>query len=301
MANKTIPDLDASAALTAATTFPVSVDDAAAATKATGTKVGALIGFLSGLATSVINLLTGANIASAGTINLDTATGNRVHITGTTTITAVTLTRGPRTLIFDGILTLTHHATTNNLPGAANITTAAGDRAIYESDGTTVYCVAYIRATAAPLAAYGTGVATALGVNVGSAGAFVTFNGALGTPSSGALTNTTADGTNPTGYKNIPGIADQSGSYTLLVTDVGKYVPVTAGGSITIPDATFAKGDVISLFNNTSSTATITCSITTAYIAGTDADEASITLAARGLATILFHSGTVCVVSGNVS
>ena len=37
----------------------------------------------------------------------------------------------------------------------------------------------------------GTGVSTALGVNVGSAGAFVTFNGALGTPSSGVLTNVT--------------------------------------------------------------------------------------------------------------
>ena len=35
----------------------------------------------------------------------------------------------------------------------------------------------------------GTGVATALGVNVGSAGAFVTFDGALGTPSSGTVTN----------------------------------------------------------------------------------------------------------------
>lgn len=87
---------------------------------------------------------TGAAIASAATINLNTATGNRVHITGTTAITTVTLTRGPRTVIFDGVLTLTHNATTNNLPGAANITTAAGDRAIYESDGTTVYCVSYI-------------------------------------------------------------------------------------------------------------------------------------------------------------
>jgi len=37
----------------------------------------------------------------------------------------------------------------------------------------------------------GTGVVTALGVNVGSAGAFVTFNGAGGTPSSGTLTNAT--------------------------------------------------------------------------------------------------------------
>ena len=37
----------------------------------------------------------------------------------------------------------------------------------------------------------GTGVLTALGTNVGSAGAFVTFNGALGTPSSGTLTSAT--------------------------------------------------------------------------------------------------------------
>jgi hypothetical protein len=35
----------------------------------------------------------------------------------------------------------------------------------------------------------GTGVATALAVNVGSAGAPVLFNGALGTPSSGTMTN----------------------------------------------------------------------------------------------------------------
>lgn len=41
------------------------------------------------------------------------------------------------------------------------------------------------------LTGFGTGVSTALGVAVGSAGAFVTFNGALGTPSSGTLTNAT--------------------------------------------------------------------------------------------------------------
>lgn len=37
----------------------------------------------------------------------------------------------------------------------------------------------------------GTGVGAALAINVGSAGAFVTFNGALGTPSSGTLTSAT--------------------------------------------------------------------------------------------------------------
>jgi hypothetical protein len=41
------------------------------------------------------------------------------------------------------------------------------------------------------ITAFGTGVGTALGVNTGSAGAFVVNGGALGTPSSGTLTNAT--------------------------------------------------------------------------------------------------------------
>ena len=103
------------------------------------------------------------------------------------------------------------------------------------------------------------------------------------------------------GYLNIPAVGTKTGSYTLAVGDVGKYVQVGSGGSITIPDATFAEGDVISIFNNTTGAITITCTITTAYIAGTDTDKASVSLATRGVATILFISGTVCVISGNVS
>jgi hypothetical protein len=104
------------------------------------------------------------------------------------------------------------------------------------------------------------------------------------------------------GFRNVP----QSGSaktanYDLVVGDVGKFIEVGASGAITIPDATFAAGDVVSIFNNTSGNITITCTITTAYIAGTDADKATVTLATRGVATILFLSGTVCVISGNVS
>lgn len=67
--------------------------------------------------TGVLNENLGDPIASASTINLTTATGNFLHVTGTTTITAVTLGAGMRReVIFDGILTLTHHATNNNLP-----------------------------------------------------------------------------------------------------------------------------------------------------------------------------------------
>jgi hypothetical protein len=158
------------------------------------------------------------------------------------------------------------------------------------------------------ITSFGTGVATALGQNVTGSGGIAlatspTFvTPVLGTPTSGALTTCTADGTNPVGFKNIP----QSGSakttsYILATGDVGKFIEVGASGSIEIPNSTFAAGDVISIFNNTTGDVTITCTITTAYIAGANADEATVTLATRGICTILFISGTVCVISGNVS
>ena len=115
------------------------------------------------------------------------------------------------------------------------------------------------------------------------------------------LSNSTADGTNEVGFRNVPAVGTKTTSYTLATGDVGKYVQVGTGGSITIPDATFSEGDVVSIFNNTSGDITITCSITTAYIAGNNLDKASVTLATRGTATILFISGTVCVMSGNIS
>lgn len=117
----------------------------------------------------------------------------------------------------------------------------------------------------------------------------------------GTTTLTLPNQTATLGYLNIPPVGTKTGSYTLATNDVGEYVQVGSGGSITIPDATFAEGDAISIFNNTTGNITITCTITTAYIAGTNADKASVTLATRGVATILFISSTVCVISGNVS
>ena len=125
----------------------------------------------------------------------------------------------------------------------------------------------------------------------------ITFSGP-----SAARTVTLPDENFTVGFRNIPQSgSDKTTSYSLAVGDVGKFIGVGTSGSITIPDATFAAGDVVSIFNNTSGNITITCTITTAYIAGTDADKATVTLATRGVATILFLSGTVCVISGNVS
>ena len=158
------------------------------------------------------------------------------------------------------------------------------------------------------------GVATATSVNkvaltapaTGSTltiadGKTLTASNSLTLAGTDATTMTFPSASSNIGYLNIPPVGTKTGSYTLATGDVGEYVQVGSGGAITIPNATFAEGDAISIFNNTAGNITITCSITTAYIAGTDSDKASVTLATRGVATILFISSTVCVITGNVT
>jgi len=53
---------------------------------------------------------------------------------------------------------------------------------------------------------------------------YVAPGGALGTPSSGNLTNCTVDGTNQVGYRDVPPVGAKTSSYTLQTADVGKYV-----------------------------------------------------------------------------
>ena len=114
------------------------------------------------------------------------------------------------------------------------------------------------------------------------------------------------DGTNvnlaSTVYLGVPQSgSDKTAEYTLALADRSKVVAIGSGGSINVPDNVFSNGDAVLVFNNTNATSNMTMSITTAYIAGTDTDKASISLATRGVATILFVSGTTCVVTGNVS
>jgi len=80
----------------------------------------------------------GSDIAASATVNLANATGNYLHITGAFNgITSFgTIPAGGRfVLVFDGICTLTYNATSLILPGASNITTAAGDCAMLVSEG----------------------------------------------------------------------------------------------------------------------------------------------------------------------
>jgi hypothetical protein len=76
----------------------------------------------------------------------------------------------------------------------------------------------------------GTGVVTALGVNTGTAGAFVVNGGVLGTPSSGTVTNLTG-----TASININGTVGATTpntiSYTTAVGSTSETVPLISGGT----------------------------------------------------------------------
>lgn len=97
----------------------------------------------------------GTDIASASTITLPVGGGGYFEVTGTTTITGINSQRSGLEVEFrfQGILTLTHNATTFALLGGASITTEAGDIARFRNvstigtSGTNWRMVSYMRAT----------------------------------------------------------------------------------------------------------------------------------------------------------
>ena len=171
----------------------------------------------------------------------------------------------------------------------------------------------------------GTGVATALAVNVGSAGALVANGGALGTPSSGNLANctfptlnqnTTGTASNITGtyagtitasqvnaglgytagYINVPGNT-QSSAYVAVAGDVGKCIKISTCG-VTINAGVHAVDDAFTIYNNSASSQTITQGTSvTLRLVGT-ATTGNRTLAQRGLAYVQCVASNEFLISG---
>ncbi len=125
---------------------------------------------------------TGTPVASATTTSL-TGTYDYVHVTGTNTITGITLATDEEVwVVFDGACTLTHNATSLILPGGANITTAANDRAKFRGiNGTNVICLAYQKADGTAI------VVTAPATSVKTVKSQVFTGNATYTPSTGML------------------------------------------------------------------------------------------------------------------
>ena len=126
----------------------------------------------------------------------------------------------------------------------------------------------------------------------------------IGTPSAGALTNCTADGTNAVGFKTIPQNS-QSTAYTLVLADSGKHIlhpsADTTARTMTIPansSVAYPIGTALT-FVNQASAGVMTIAITTDTMrlagAGTTGSR---TLAANGIATALKVTSTEWIISG---
>lgn len=124
----------------------------------------------------------------------------------------------------------------------------------------------------------------------------VTYMPKSGGAFTGAITSTSTLSDSKGDLRSIPQNA-KTAAYTLIASDAGKHISITTGG-ITVPSAVFTTGDAVTIFNNSTSSQTLTTSAVTAYLPGTASAKTSFTLGARGICTVLCVASNTFVISG---
>lgn len=167
--------------------------------------------------------VSGSPITTSGTLAITTSLSGVIKGTGSGFAAATSGTDYEAPLTFStGLTRATNTITVNTAQNISTLSNLTSNGLVTTSGGTGALSVTVP----------GTGVLTALAANVGSAGAFVTFNGALGTPSSGTLTNAT-------GLPVSTGISGLgTGVGTALAVNVGSAgALVTFNGALGTPSS----------------------------------------------------------------
>jgi len=163
----------------------------------------------------------------------------------------------------------------------------AANNAIYSTSSSV------LTAGTLPVLAGGTGVTTSTGTGSVVLSASPTFTGTLNAAAitaSGAITDSIG---------NVRTIVQnsQTSAYTLVASDNGKHISITTGG-VTVPASIFSAGQNVVIFNNSSSTQTITqgSSVTMTLAGSTTTGNRS--LASYGVATVLCTASNTFVITG---
>lgn len=136
--------------------------------------------------TGTVTVPTGAVLGTPASVTLTNASGIAASLTAGNVTTNANLT-GDVTSVGNA----TTLATVNSNVGTFGSATQIAQVTVNGKGLATAAANVTVTPAVGSVTGLGTGVATALGVNVGSAGALVTFNGALGTPASGSAANLT--------------------------------------------------------------------------------------------------------------
>lgn len=209
-----------------------------------GTITGTIL--MSGAA---LNMAAAVTVASATSTEIGAAASNNITVSGVATITSFdTVTAGIiRYVTFSGVLTLTYNATSMILPGAASITTAAGDVGLFQSLGSGNWkCLVFQKADGTAVAV-GTTVATQAQMEAATSLVTTVTPGRTQYHPGVAKAWVTFDGTSAAiglSYNVTSVVRNSTGLYTITFTTAFSSASYAVVGTCTYPDATQAQGMV---------------------------------------------------------
>jgi hypothetical protein len=96
--------------------------------------------------------------------------------------------------------------------------------------------------------------------------------------------------------RNLPQVS-KSSAYTLIASDTGKHVSISSGG-VTIASGVFSIGDVVTIYNNSSSSQTITQGTSVTLRQAGTSNTGNRSLSLYGVATLMCVASNTFVISG---